>query len=56
MLKYYGVVIVVAVISSVVTVLVSKSLGVSDPGVVGGTVGGVVAGLAAMNLAGKQKE
>ena len=56
MLKYYGAVVVIAIVSSVLTVIISKSLGVSEPAVVGGAVAGVVSAVVAVKLADKQKE
>jgi energy-converting hydrogenase Eha subunit A len=56
MLKYYSVVVVIAMISSVLTVIISKALGVSEPAVMGGAVAGVVSAVVAVKLADKQKE
>lgn len=55
-LKYYSVVVVIAMISSVLTVIISKSLGVSEPAVMGGAVAGVVSAVVAVKFADKQKE
>ena len=56
MWKYYSVVVVIAMTSSVLTVIISKSLGVSEPAVMGGVVGGVVSAVVGAKLANKQKE
>jgi energy-converting hydrogenase Eha subunit A len=56
MLKYYSVVVVIAMISSVLTVIISKWLGVSEPAVMGGAVAGVVSAVVAVKFADKQKE
>lgn len=56
MLKYISLVIVVAVISSALTVVAANSLGIGEPAVVGGAVGGAVSAVVAVKLAGRVKK
>jgi len=56
MLKQMGIVMAAAILASVLSVIVAKYLGVSEPAVVGGAVGGAVAAVVAVQLAGKKSQ